>query len=206
MAKLLTQRASFELMDACLQIYGGLGYMNEVWVERAVRDSRLGPIGGGTDEIMREILGRVLGLEQRLARDGREWVPAPARHSAASFMHAGAAQQPCPHLRPSLSSWRAPRPKPPHRRHACPSTSLRCPHGLPVRCSAQRSRLWRCCRHRPCIARRQTPTSRPPPVTSNASGKRPSVSSTKNGKPMVSMGYSSTPSSERRSSSHRRHG
>jgi acyl-CoA dehydrogenase len=62
MAKLLTQRAAFELMDACLQIHGGAGYTREVWVERAARDARLGPIGGGTDEIMREILGRVLGL------------------------------------------------------------------------------------------------------------------------------------------------
>jgi len=62
MAKLMTQRASFELMDACLQIHGGAGYMKEVWVERAARDSRLGPIGGGSDEIMREILGRVLAL------------------------------------------------------------------------------------------------------------------------------------------------
>jgi acyl-CoA dehydrogenase len=62
MAKLITQRASFELMDECLQIHGGAGYMKEVWVERAARDSRLGPIGGGSDEIMREILGRVLGL------------------------------------------------------------------------------------------------------------------------------------------------
>jgi acyl-CoA dehydrogenase len=62
MAKLLTQRAAYELMDDCLQIHGGAGYMKEVWVERAVRDSRLGPIGGGSDEIMREILGRVLGL------------------------------------------------------------------------------------------------------------------------------------------------
>jgi acyl-CoA dehydrogenase len=62
MAKLLTQRASFELMDACLQIHGGAGYMKEYWVERAVRDARLGPIGGGSDEIMREILGRLLAL------------------------------------------------------------------------------------------------------------------------------------------------
>jgi acyl-CoA dehydrogenase len=62
MAKLLTQRASFELMDECLQIHGGAGYMKEYWVERAARDSRLGPIGGGSDEIMREILGRVLAL------------------------------------------------------------------------------------------------------------------------------------------------
>jgi acyl-CoA dehydrogenase len=62
MAKLLTQRASFELMDECLQIHGGAGYMREYWVERAARDARLGPIGGGSDEIMREILGRVLAL------------------------------------------------------------------------------------------------------------------------------------------------
>lgn len=62
MAKLVTQRACFELMDACLQIHGGAGYMREYWIERAARDARLGPIGGGSDEIMREILGRVLGL------------------------------------------------------------------------------------------------------------------------------------------------
>jgi acyl-CoA dehydrogenase len=62
MAKLLTQRAAFELMDACLQIHGGAGYMREYWVERAARDARLGPIGGGSDEIMREILGRNLEL------------------------------------------------------------------------------------------------------------------------------------------------
>jgi acyl-CoA dehydrogenase len=62
MAKLLSQRAAFELMDACLQIHGGAGYMREYWVERAARDARLGPIGGGSDEIMREILSRSLGL------------------------------------------------------------------------------------------------------------------------------------------------
>jgi acyl-CoA dehydrogenase len=62
MAKLLTQRACFDLMDACLQIHGGAGYMREYWVERAARDARLGSIGGGSDEIMREILGRVLAL------------------------------------------------------------------------------------------------------------------------------------------------
>jgi len=62
MAKLMTQRASYELMDECLQIHGGMGYMGEHWAQRAARDARLGPIGGGTDEIMREILGRLLGL------------------------------------------------------------------------------------------------------------------------------------------------
>jgi acyl-CoA dehydrogenase len=62
MAKLLTQRACFDVMDTCLQIHGGAGYMQEYEIERMARDARLGPIGGGTDEIMREILGKTLGL------------------------------------------------------------------------------------------------------------------------------------------------
>ena len=62
MAKLATQRAAFDVMDSCLQIHGGAGYMVEYDIERAARDARLGPIGGGTDEIMREILGKNLGL------------------------------------------------------------------------------------------------------------------------------------------------
>jgi acyl-CoA dehydrogenase len=44
-------------MDACLDING-----HDPQLERAARDARLGPIGGGTDEIMKEILGRSLGL------------------------------------------------------------------------------------------------------------------------------------------------
>jgi acyl-CoA dehydrogenase len=62
MAKLLTQRSMVEIADECVQIHGGYGYMREYGVERALRDARLGPIGGGTDEIMKEILGRRLGL------------------------------------------------------------------------------------------------------------------------------------------------
>jgi acyl-CoA dehydrogenase len=62
MAKLFTQRACFDVLDDCLQIHGGAGYMVEYGIERAVRDARLGPIGGGTDEIMREILGKTLAL------------------------------------------------------------------------------------------------------------------------------------------------
>jgi acyl-CoA dehydrogenase len=61
-AKLYTQRACVEVADECVQILGGYGYMREYGVERALRDARLGPIGGGTDEIMKEILGRQLGL------------------------------------------------------------------------------------------------------------------------------------------------
>jgi acyl-CoA dehydrogenase len=61
-AKLFTQRAAVEAADDAVQIHGGYGYMREYEVERALRDARLGPIGGGTDEIMKEILGRGLGL------------------------------------------------------------------------------------------------------------------------------------------------
>ncbi|MGZ4271312.1 MAG: acyl-CoA dehydrogenase family protein [Solirubrobacteraceae bacterium] len=62
MAKLATQRASFEVMDACLQLHGGAGYMREYGIERMARDARLGPIGGGTDEVMKEILSKLMGL------------------------------------------------------------------------------------------------------------------------------------------------
>jgi len=62
MAKLLTQRAALEIADQTLQIHGGYGYTREYGIERAVRDARLGPIGGGTDEVMKEIIGKTLGL------------------------------------------------------------------------------------------------------------------------------------------------
>ena len=61
-AKLLTQRAAYEVADDALQIHGGAGYMKEYEIERAARDTRLGPIGGGTDEVMKEILAKQLGL------------------------------------------------------------------------------------------------------------------------------------------------
>jgi len=48
--------------DEALQIHGGAGYMKEYEIERVARDARLGPIGGGTDEIMKEILGKTYGL------------------------------------------------------------------------------------------------------------------------------------------------
>ncbi|MGO9885609.1 MAG: acyl-CoA dehydrogenase family protein [Solirubrobacteraceae bacterium] len=59
LAKLRTQRAAFEAIDACLSIHE---LDAPPQLERAVRDARLGPVGGGTDEIMREIVGRSLGL------------------------------------------------------------------------------------------------------------------------------------------------
>jgi acyl-CoA dehydrogenase len=62
MAKLLTQRDCVRTADDVVQLYGGAGYMKEYEVERSLRDARLGPIGGGSDEIMKEIIGRQLGL------------------------------------------------------------------------------------------------------------------------------------------------
>jgi acyl-CoA dehydrogenase len=57
MAKLASQRAAFETADRLLDWLG-----DDPDARRAARDARLGPIGGGTDEVMREILGRTLGL------------------------------------------------------------------------------------------------------------------------------------------------
>lgn len=60
MAKLFATRMAFRLTDECLQFHGGYGYMMEYNVQRAWRDSRLARIGGGTDEVMLEIISRQL--------------------------------------------------------------------------------------------------------------------------------------------------
>ena len=62
MAKLYTSEVAFHVADECVQVHGGYGYMMEFPAQRAWRDSRLGPIGGGTSEIMREIIGKTYGL------------------------------------------------------------------------------------------------------------------------------------------------
>jgi acyl-CoA dehydrogenase len=59
MAKLYTQRLAFDVADECVQVHGGAGYMMEYPAQRMWRDARLGPIGGGTDEIMREIVSKL---------------------------------------------------------------------------------------------------------------------------------------------------
>jgi alkylation response protein AidB-like acyl-CoA dehydrogenase len=51
-----------EVVDACLQLYGGYGYMNEYRVGRAWRDARVSKIWAGSNEIMKELIGRDLGL------------------------------------------------------------------------------------------------------------------------------------------------
>lgn len=62
MAKLRTQRLAFDVADEGMQVHGGAGYMMEYPIQRAWRDARLGPIGGGTDEIMKEIIAKTYGL------------------------------------------------------------------------------------------------------------------------------------------------
>lgn len=61
-AKFTTTELEFEALDACLQLHGGYGYMEEYEVARRWRDCRVQRIYGGTNEIMREIVGRSLGL------------------------------------------------------------------------------------------------------------------------------------------------
>jgi acyl-CoA dehydrogenase len=62
MAKLYACDMGCRVADRALQIFGGYGYSEEYPVARAFRDFRLGPIGGGTSEIMREIIARSYGL------------------------------------------------------------------------------------------------------------------------------------------------
>ena len=60
MAKYFATRVSFKIADEALQLHGGYGYTTEYPIERIWRDSRLARIGGGTDEIMLEIISRQL--------------------------------------------------------------------------------------------------------------------------------------------------
>src|SRR6185437_8219562 len=61
MAKLKSGRLRREASDACLQYWGGMGYMNETPVSRAFRDGRLASIAGGADEVMLTILCKGMG-------------------------------------------------------------------------------------------------------------------------------------------------
>ncbi len=62
MAKLKTGRLVREVTDACLQYWGGQGYMWEAEVSRAYRDTRLVSIGGGADEVMLGIICKTMGI------------------------------------------------------------------------------------------------------------------------------------------------
>lgn len=60
MCKLFACDMACRVINECLQIFGGYGYMMEYPIQRMWRDARLGPIGGGTSEVQREIIGRLL--------------------------------------------------------------------------------------------------------------------------------------------------
>lgn len=62
-AKLWVSELQFKVADRCLQLHGGYGYIREYPVARSFVDSRVQSIYGGTNEIMREIIGRDMGLK-----------------------------------------------------------------------------------------------------------------------------------------------
>lgn len=62
LAKKQAAQVQCRVADSCLQLYGGAGYVGEFGVGRQWRDSRVQRIGGGSDEIMNEIIARRLGL------------------------------------------------------------------------------------------------------------------------------------------------
>jgi alkylation response protein AidB-like acyl-CoA dehydrogenase len=62
MIKLATTEMEGRVTDACLQLFGGYGYMTEYPVARAFLDSRIQTIYAGTTEIQKEIIGRSLGF------------------------------------------------------------------------------------------------------------------------------------------------
>jgi acyl-CoA dehydrogenase len=61
-AKAWTTDLQFRVLDNCLQLHGGYGYMSEYAISRLWRDARVQRIYGGTNEVMKEIVGRSLGL------------------------------------------------------------------------------------------------------------------------------------------------
>jgi hypothetical protein len=60
MSKLVSTKIADNVIYECLQFLGGYGYMEDYPMARLLRDSRLGPIGGGTSEILREIIAKMI--------------------------------------------------------------------------------------------------------------------------------------------------
>ena len=61
-AKWWATELRWEIVDRCLQLHGGYGYINEYEIARLWRDARVQRLYGGTTEIMKEIVGRGLGF------------------------------------------------------------------------------------------------------------------------------------------------
>lgn len=66
--KLLSSELEARVVDECLQLHGSAGYMTEYRISRLYTDARISRIYAGTSEIMREIIGRSLGLDERKLR------------------------------------------------------------------------------------------------------------------------------------------
>ncbi len=62
-AKMFVTEQQWDAVDACLQLFGGAGYMNEYEIARLWRDTRVQRILAGSNEVMRHIIGRSLNLE-----------------------------------------------------------------------------------------------------------------------------------------------
>ncbi len=62
MCKLFCAQVADAVVDECLQFHGGMGYMEETFIARAWRDQRLLRIGGGTDEVMRYAIAKIMGF------------------------------------------------------------------------------------------------------------------------------------------------
>lgn len=62
MVKLKGARVAREVADWCVQFWGGMGYVEETRVNRFWRDTRLGSIGGGADEVMMGIIAKTMGI------------------------------------------------------------------------------------------------------------------------------------------------
>ena len=69
MSKLQSTKMADDVIYQCLQFLGGYGYMEEYPLARLARDSRLGPIGGGTSEILKEIIAK-------MSIDNKDYKPA----------------------------------------------------------------------------------------------------------------------------------
>jgi alkylation response protein AidB-like acyl-CoA dehydrogenase len=61
-AKWWTTETQWEILDRCLQLHGGYGYVNEYEIARLWRDARVQRLYGGTTEIMKDLIGRSLGM------------------------------------------------------------------------------------------------------------------------------------------------
>jgi long-chain-acyl-CoA dehydrogenase len=62
MAKYWATDLQRKVIDECLQLHGGYGYMLEYPIAKAYLDMRWGPIGGGTNEIMKDLIGKAMGF------------------------------------------------------------------------------------------------------------------------------------------------